>query len=88
MSEEIVEVYGVPDIASDGIDGVHIIHNVVRFRFWQWERTPGGILQKVCTAKIRITKEGMTAALPLMMDALGRPEYTELAVRKILAACH
>lgn len=71
MSEnQILDCFGVPEIAADGIAAVHMISTVVRLCFWRWHEEADGSLQRVCTGRLFITKDGLIASRPFISAAL------------------
>ena len=70
MTDEISELYGVPEITADGISRVHIVAGLVRLVFWEWQIGPNGSLQRVLSGRLRITKEGLICSRPMISAVL------------------
>lgn len=70
MSEQLFDTFGVPEIFTDGIAQCHFVNDAMRWVYWSWQMSSGGVLQKVAVAKCVMPRVGVESCRPLITEAL------------------
>jgi hypothetical protein len=83
---DIVENYAIPEIFADELAQIHISRDVMRFVYWAWQMSPGGVLQRTIVSRMAMPLDGVKASRPIInaaMEKHGCPivsQYSEMAV--------
>ncbi len=88
MSDEIVELCGVPEIFADAVSGAYLAGGVIRMCFWSWQTPPDGAPYKAMAGRLLITREGLAASRSIVSKVLGVPDMGLQRIDEMRSAAH